>query len=196
MTQKIATNFESNYGQGVTHHAGWHFFHNNWIRNESMYFLASHLHTIPLKIYLLNRTTWFVKLNVNINRITGPTRGRPIILLQDIFAFRHGWHEFILREFPKEKKMENQSPVETTAGACVDQVPVVECTKIILIRHQVFCFEMPYLHGEFFSGFDKKRTFKEGPCERLSAGERELCAATCKRCRGPDCKEGYDRFKT
>lgn len=36
--------------------------------------------------------------------------------------------------------MENQSPVETTAGACVDQVPVVECTKIILIRHQVFLF--------------------------------------------------------
>ena len=28
--------------------------------------------------------------------------------------------------------MENQTTI-----ACVDQVPVVECTKIILIRHQV-----------------------------------------------------------
>ena len=51
--------------------------------------------------------------------------------------------------------MENQSPAETTAGACVDQVPVVECTKIILIRHQVLffvSFEVPYIRKEeFFS---------------------------------------------
>ena len=61
--------------------------------------------------------------------------------------------------------MENQSPAETTAGACVDQVPVVECTKIILIRHQVlfFCLSKCRTNEkeEFFS--DSNNVLRKDP---------------------------------
>ena len=51
------------------------------------------------------------------------------------------------------------------SGQCVDTVPKVECTKLLLIRH------------------------KEGPCDRLTPDEKDLCAKTCMKCRGPDCKD-------
>lgn len=52
-----------------------------------------------------------------------------------------------------------------SAAQCVDTVPKVECTKLLLIRH------------------------KEGPCDRLTPDEKDLCAKTCMKCRGPDCKD-------
>ena len=41
-----------------------------------------------------------------------------------------------------------------SAAQCVDTVPKVECTKLLLIRH------------------------KEGPCDRLTPDEKDLCAKT------------------
>ena len=52
-----------------------------------------------------------------------------------------------------------------SAAQCVDTVPKVECTKLLLIRHN------------------------EGPCDRLTPDEKDLCAKTCMKCRGPDCKD-------
>ena len=113
--------------------------------NGSLDWLKDHRRTLlgdDFFVLKLNPKTWFVKLRVNINRITGPT------VVQRGLASRHFLSRqkkttpaFLYQErFPSDPGMAtNQS---ATTEACVDQVPVVECTKIILIRHQV-CYLFP-----------------------------------------------------